>query len=78
MPNFFSTYSELPSTTKGEFIDIVVNIVPMMAELCKIIVKTDHSPAKIELLERIEWLGKIGIVILNTIRRDIESVTAGR
>lgn len=50
IPNFFLTYSELPSTTKGEFIDIVVNIVPMMTELCKIIVKTDHSPAKIELL----------------------------
>jgi hypothetical protein len=50
----------------------------MMTELCKIIVKTDRSPAKILLIEKIVWLSKIGILIMATIRKDIEDVVTGQ
>lgn len=50
----------------------------MMTELCKIIVKTDNTSAKLYLLEKIEWLSKIGITLITTIRKDVEDVVAGK
>jgi len=40
----------LPNTSKGHFIDTVVNIIPLLAELLKTILKTDQSEYKHQIL----------------------------
>lgn len=48
--NLFTVYKDLPEKYNGNFIDMVVNVIPLLAELFKIISKTDPSPERYKIL----------------------------
>lgn len=60
IPNFFKVYADLPEKMEKNFIDTVVNVVPLLAELLKVIGKTDDSPARSRILQELPWVHSIG------------------